>query len=66
MCVALSYFTLQGVPTRRSKYGPVPNPYSMDDVYCNGTEINLLDCKHITSDNDCSGSTEGAGVDCAL
>ena len=69
ICVTLSYFTLQGVPTKRSKYGPVPDTYSMDGVYCNGTEIRLLDCKYITSASDsydCTGSSEGAGVDCSL
>ena len=45
-----------------STFGTVQPDFAMDDVACNGTEANLLDCPYEPQDN--CGSTEGAGVRC--
>ena len=38
-------------------------PIGIDDVYCNGTESTLTECRHITSHN--CGHHEDAGVTCS-
>merc|ERR1712076_343580 len=40
-----------GTTTQDSKFGEVPPKFAMDDVNCGGSEINLLDCPHTTTDN---------------
>jgi len=60
VCRQLGYSS--GSSTTRSKYGSVPTNFIMDDVNCDGSETNILDCSHL-SDHNC-GSSEGAGVIC--
>ena len=50
--------------TSRSKFGPVPPDFRMDDVHCTGEETSLLNCTHRR--NDGCGSHEGAGVICSF
>ena len=45
-----------------SYFGLVPNNYTIDNVYCSGSEDALLDCRHKTYHN-CRGN-EAAGVFC--
>merc|ERR1712038_658660 len=51
-----------GKATFQSKFGNVPAKFAMDNVKCGGSERDLLDCPHDTTD-DCRAS-EGAGVIC--
>jgi len=60
VCRQLGYSS--GSSTTRSKYGSVPTNFIMDDVNCDGSETNILDCSH-RAEHDCRGS-EGAGVIC--
>ena len=49
--------------TKVNKFGPInTGRFSMDDVRCRGTETDILDCRHSSSD-DCT-DEEGAGVIC--
>ena len=51
--------------TTRSHFGVVSDTFSMDEVQCTGNEASILDCPHLTvEDEDCSAG-EGAGVICS-
>ena len=53
-----------GTFTRESQFGNVPGgDFGMDDVKCSGSETDIRDCRHVTSD-DC-GAGEAAGVICS-
>jgi len=60
VCRQLGYSS--GSSTTQSTYGSVPTNFIMDDVNCDGSETNILDCSH-RAEHDCRGS-EGAGVIC--
>ena len=51
-----------GIATSDSEFGEVEENFIMDDVQCEGSEDNIIDCIHIAEHN-CDGS-EGAGVRC--
>ena len=51
-----------GIATEDSFFGIVGEVFAMDDVDCDGTELNIRDCTHETED-DCD-SDEAAGVMC--
>ena len=51
-----------GQATTNSYFGLVTADFGMDDVLCEGSEIDILDCPHLTTHN-CA-PTEGAGVIC--
>jgi hypothetical protein len=51
-----------GTPTVQSHFGTVRTNFGMDNVLCDGTETDILDCPHDTSHN--CGQDEGAGVTC--
>ena len=51
-----------GQATSNSYFGQVSTDFGMDDVLCQGTESDILDCPHITTHN--CGPSEGAGVIC--
>ena len=51
-----------GIATSDSEFGDVEENFIMDDVQCEGSEDNIIDCIHIAEHN-CDGS-EGAGVRC--
>ena len=44
-------------------FGPVPDVFAMDNVQCQGNEIHITECQHLTTEENCGG-TEGAGVKC--
>ena len=45
--------------------GPVDYPIYLDDVRCNGSEVNILACTHLPlSDHDC-GHGDDVGVTCS-
>ena len=49
--------------TKVNKFGPInTGRFSMDNVRCQGSESDIMDCRHSSSD-DCS-DEEGAGVIC--
>merc|ERR1711892_714757 len=53
-----------GTATTETQYfGPVPEPFAMDDVRCSGYEATIQECEYSTSDN--CGPGEGAGVICS-
>jgi len=60
VCRMLGYQAIQA--TTRSRFGRVEDDFAMDDVRCLGTETDLSQCPHSTTDN-CRGH-EGAGVIC--
>jgi len=51
-----------GAPTVQSYFGAVRTNFGMDNVLCDGTEADIVDCPHDTSHN--CGQDEGAGVKC--
>ena len=51
-----------GTPTVQSYFGMVRTNFGMDNVLCEGTERDILECPHDTSHN--CGYNEGAGVKC--
>ena len=51
-----------GIATTESEFGDVWENFIMDNVQCEGSEDNIIDCSHI-SEHNCGGS-EGAGVRC--
>ena len=51
-----------GQATSNSYFGQVSTDFGMDDVLCQGSESDILDCPHITTHN--CGPSEGAGVIC--
>ena len=55
-------FIAGGQATSNSYFGQVTTDFGMDDVLCQGTESDILDCPHITTHN--CGPSEGAGVIC--
>lgn len=44
------------------RFGNYPPEFVMDDVRCTGSESDIMQCPHSTTDN--CGSNEGAGVRC--
>ncbi len=48
--------------TRESEFGLVADRFALDDVYCDGSETSLFDCRFDVVDN--CGPDEGAGVVC--
>jgi deleted-in-malignant-brain-tumors protein 1 len=60
ICKMLGF--IGGTPTEQSYFGMVPSNFGMDNVLCDGTESDILDCPHDTSHN--CGPNEGAGVMC--
>ena len=52
-----------GRATIESKFGSVPDDFSMDDVSCSGSERDIKECNYSPVDN--CGASEGAGVICS-
>ena len=48
--------------TTRSKFGELGIHFAMDDVVCNGDEVNIRDCNYKHKEN--CGASEAAGVIC--
>ena len=52
-----------GTAIRRSQFGPVPDVFAMDNVFCKSSEARLQDCTYSLTDN--CGGDDGAGVRCS-
>ena len=63
VCQQLGYRDATGYTTG-SQFGPVPQPFSYDDVQCSGYEESLDLCRH-SSQINCN-SSKGAGVICTI
>jgi hypothetical protein len=53
-----------GQATVLSHFGLVPSDFGMDNVACEGEELDIRDCPHIGLGEENCGSHEGAGVIC--
>ena len=62
VCHQLGYDDIIDV-TIQSTYGTVSSVFIMDNVECTGSETDILQCPHLSTDN--CGSGDGAGVICA-
>jgi len=51
-----------GTQTTKGRYGDVALPFIMDDVLCNGSETDIMNCPHSEYHN--CGGNEAAGVVC--
>ncbi|KAJ8917857.1 hypothetical protein NQ315_010770 [Exocentrus adspersus] len=65
ICKQLGYLSSDAEPTVNSYFGPARRKYWMDNVYCDGSEEEISQCRFDGwGQNDCT-STEAAGVICS-
>uniref|UniRef100_A0A6P7FGK7 protein-lysine 6-oxidase n=1 Tax=Diabrotica virgifera virgifera TaxID=50390 RepID=A0A6P7FGK7_DIAVI len=64
ICKQLGYTGANALPTVNSYFGPARRRYWMDNIYCNGGETEISNCRFDGwGQHDCA-STEAAGVIC--
>lgn len=56
--------TCRSVPYSRARFGGGGGPIVLDDLQCNGTEANILDCRSNGLFQHNCGHKEDAGVAC--